>query len=208
MVEFAPVLGAALMSGFIPERGVAFRRRAAEPFLEQAMSAPGKRRLIQRIMGIVPGYKGYLNRDAIRETDAVLRRSVAGKLDSAKLRLNEVVDDLTRAGRLDVLDPLGALQQRLGRVADTIRLAPQGASGRYDNAQINEETLEAIHQADLKSAELAGAVAALANKIRTDDALNDMIKDTQSKLRELEDAFEQRARALESAAGADAQNQT
>jgi len=154
----------------------------------------------EKILGIIPGYKGYRAREAGRESDAILRREIAGKLDKAKLRLNDAVNELTSAGRLDLLDPIGQLQSLLGRLADTIRLAPRGASGWLDDYAIDGQVLDRMYEVDLQVAESAVRLVEQVDGITPGDEAAEQVRAAREAAQSLEDAFERRRELLSGSA--------
>ncbi len=102
----------------------------------------------EKVLGLIPGYEGYRNREALRETDALLRRSIADQLAHGRRALDQIILERTQAGDLLSLDPLGRMQTRMLALAEKIRLAPRGASGMMADHQIKEEQLQKLLRAD------------------------------------------------------------
>jgi hypothetical protein len=104
---------------------------------------------LDKLMGFVPGYRGYAERDARRTADGKLRAHVATRLDAAKRHVHDAITARSREGRMDGLDALDRLGRRLGTCANTIRHAEHGGSGLMDDVVVKAEDLDRVYQEDL-----------------------------------------------------------
>ena len=119
-----------------------------------------KRNVIDGIAGLIPGYRGYAEREARRTSDKLLRESVAAHLIRIQKSVDDVVLRRVDAGQLRGLDELDRLKRELGICADAFRHAPAGGSGLMDDHVIGADDLDRVLQHDL---ELEQAVVALAD---------------------------------------------
>ncbi len=123
--------------------------------------------LLDRLAGLIPGYRGYADRESRRTTDKTLRQSIASQLDRMKRDVDGVVLALTDSGRMDGLADLDRLKREIGACADAIRLAPAGGSGWLDDVVVRAEDLDRAHDHDLTLqqavTDLAGAMALAAS---------------------------------------------
>ena len=121
--------------------------------------------LIDKLAGLIPGYKGYADRETRRADDRALRGHVAARLDAAKAHVDALVRQLTAKGSLGGLDELDALERLLGRCADRTRMASEGETGLMDDVVVKADDLERVHEHDMgldaQVKEAAAAVAAL-----------------------------------------------
>lgn len=120
-----------------------------------------EKNFLEKIADHVPGLKGYRAREERRDTDKRLRDYMAGQLDLARRSLNEAKLALTKAGKLDALDPLDRGERRMQRIADAIRHASYGYSGFFDQVKIREEELDRIYAHDTS---IVGLIADVANR--------------------------------------------
>jgi hypothetical protein len=122
--------------------------------------------LIDKVAGIIPGYKGYADRDARRSTDKMLREGVAAHLIRMCAHVDDVILRSVDAGRLEGLDDLDRLKRQLGTSADAFRHAPAGGSGLMDDIVVTAADLDRVHQHDLElqqsAADLGAALGAAA----------------------------------------------
>lgn len=103
---------------------------------------------LEELIGKIPGYKGYKNRELSREADKLLRGEISAKLSQQKERLLEVERRLSRGGGLLLLGDLDLAVRRLETLSDTVRTATYGYAGLFDAINIREEELGALYEHD------------------------------------------------------------
>jgi hypothetical protein len=102
---------------------------------------------------VLPGYKGYREREDSRNTDALLRDFLAKKLKEGRAQFDEVKAAIAKRGELDLLDPAEKVTQTLSRVIDRLRYANYGFSGKwFGKDKIDVERLEKVHAFDQQTA--------------------------------------------------------
>lgn len=116
--------------------------------------------LLEKLGGLIPGYRGYADRDTRRTADQRLRARVGAILDEVKADLSAMVGRLTDAGRLGDIDAVDGLRRRLGTCADTIRNSPHGGGGMFDATTVMAADLDKVYAHDLGLHEQANALAA------------------------------------------------
>jgi hypothetical protein len=113
---------------------------------------PKKLRLLEKLELIIPGFKGYKEKELRREQDKALRMRLVRALNDLKYDLvgmeEEYPDDLEKVKTLETL--LGRVQ----KLEDKIEHADYGYAGFFDLNHIDEETLDQIYQYDLKMFDL------------------------------------------------------
>jgi two-component sensor histidine kinase len=109
----------------------------------------GGTRFLENLAYLVPGYRGYKEKDLRREEDARLRGRVLAKLQMVKALLEERLGRLSEQSLDSGAEALGRRLRRVEGVADAVRYAPYGFSGFFDAEEIREETLEKILETDL-----------------------------------------------------------
>lgn len=109
----------------------------------------GGTRFLENLAYLVPGYRGYKEKELRREEDARLRSRVLSKLQEGRRLIEERLAKLAE-GALDAhVDVLDRRLRRLEGLADAVRYAPYGFSGFFDAATVREDTLERILETDL-----------------------------------------------------------
>jgi hypothetical protein len=108
---------------------------------------PQKLRLLEKLELIIPGFKGYKEKEIRREQDKALRKRLARALDSLKYDIigmeEEHPDDLKKVKDLEYL--MGRVQ----KLEDKIEHADYGYAGFFDLIHIDEDKLDEIYQHDL-----------------------------------------------------------
>ncbi len=105
--------------------------------------------IIDKLASLVPGYRGYVERESRRIVDKHLRTHVADRLDASKRDLDALALRMTDAGEMSGLGDVDRLKRLIGQCADTLRHASAGESGLMDDRVIKEAELERVHQHDL-----------------------------------------------------------
>ncbi len=117
---------------------------------------------IDSIGNIVPGYRGYKDKEMRRDSDRLLRNSISKLLTDRKPALDTVIADLLKSGKLEHMDRLSQIKRKLDNAAVRIRTAPAGYSGFFDTVQVRAEDLDRLYRFDMnlheKAAEIAGLV--------------------------------------------------
>ena len=109
----------------------------------------GGSRFLENLAYLVPGYRGYKEKELRREEDARLRGRVLAKLQLIRGLLEERIGRLAEQSLDSGVEQLERRLRRVEGVADAVRYAPYGFSGFFDAEQVREETLEQLLETDL-----------------------------------------------------------
>lgn len=106
-----------------------------------------KLRLLERLELIVPGFKGYKEKEIRREQDKALRIQLARALDGFKYDLigmeEEYSEDLKRVKDIETV--IGRVQ----KLTDKVEHADYGYAGFFDLIHIDEDKLDQLYQHDV-----------------------------------------------------------
>lgn len=102
------------------------------------------------LVGKVPGLSGYLDREAARERDKLLRTHTFEKIGGVKDLLDNLKSELLAQKHLGLLDDLDQLTRKLDRARDTHRFDAYGFSGAFDRYAVLEDSLAKLYDYDLK----------------------------------------------------------
>jgi hypothetical protein len=108
-----------------------------------------EKNFLEKIADAIPGLSGYREKENRRTTDKRLREYLATRMDNARKKLSDLKLTLTNQGRLSELGDIGHLENRLTKLADSIRYASYGYSGMFDQLKIRDEELDLLYQHDL-----------------------------------------------------------
>jgi len=112
----------------------------------------------KKILSMIPGFKGYMERQARRDSDKLLRETVAARFEQQWERISAIQRDFIASGDIQYLDDLEGAAIKLRTFADRVRRATRGYSGLFDAVKINEEELQQLYQYDSEMLELAEEV--------------------------------------------------
>jgi len=118
----------------------------------------GLRNIIEKIAYHIPGYAGYQKRERRRETDHLYRMYLVEKMREIKRIFDEVSNQITNMGNLDLLKPVDRIYKKLEKVTDKIRFADHGYKGFFDVVSVDFPELEKLYNFDLSLNEDIGAI--------------------------------------------------
>ncbi len=121
-----------------------------------------RRRVLERLVGLIPGYQRYQQLEKRRDADRMNREILYGELKAQQDKLESLALNITKSNKLDNLEDLDRAVRKLRTAADRIRLADYGVSGFFDAAKIEEEELDRMYEFDLS---LGEQVKAITNKV-------------------------------------------
>jgi hypothetical protein len=161
----------------------------------------GERGLLEKIMGYIPGYHGYKEKELRRESDRLVRMDVVNRLKDAKTVFRRRFADPEAVQKLGANSyKFDALTYRLDRVTQRIDRAVAGYAGMFDAIKVKEDKLDSVIQHDLSLIEKAESIKEDVEKVAsmepgTDDwktAMDAVI----SKVEDLDKLVDERANLL------------
>ncbi len=130
------------------------------------------RNLIEKIGAIIPGFKGYMNRNARRDADKLLRETVANRFEQQWSRISELQRQMIEQGSVETVDNLEAAAIKLRTLIDRIRTAAYGYAGFFDAVKVDEPELLKLYQFDEalldRAVQLGAAVDNVASSFGSD----------------------------------------
>lgn len=112
----------------------------------------------KRLGSLIPGFKGYIERQNRRDADKLLRDTVARRFDEQWRRASQLQVEMVSGGLISYVDDMERAVLQLRTFIDRLSTAPRGYSGLFDAVKINEKELEAIYQYDAAFFDLAEQV--------------------------------------------------
>lgn len=107
----------------------------------------------------IPGFGGYLEMEDRRESDHLVRKWMADRLQQSKRGLDETIRQLVDTGNLDALSSWERVRTRLDGFINKIRGAERGYSGFFGFVKVNEDVLAQVYNSDLVLVEDIRALA-------------------------------------------------
>ena len=102
----------------------------------------------ENLVGKIPGYKGYKDKELRRQADKLLREKIADEIDGQRRRLGEQQMELINSGLIEYTDDLDRAVIKLQTLVDRVRTASYGYRGFFDAVKVKEEQLDALYAFD------------------------------------------------------------
>ena len=85
----------------------------------------------KKILSYIPGFKGYMERQARRDSDKLLRETIADRFEQQWGRVSALQRELIASGDIQYVDDLEAAAIKLRAFIDRVRRATRGYSGLF-----------------------------------------------------------------------------
>jgi hypothetical protein len=109
--------------------------------------------MFDKIGSLIPGYKGYAERDGRRNCDKILRDSISTQLCESENNIFSQMKDALKIKDKSKINELEEVRKEANTFLSRVKFAPYGATGFFGDNQIKEEELFSIYQYDLDLAE-------------------------------------------------------
>ena len=122
----------------------------------------GEKSFLERLMGYIPGYHGYKEKELRRESDRLVRMEVVNKLKAAKTSIRRAFTSPAAVQKLSPEDAskYDTLTYRLDRITQRVDRAVAGYAGVFDAIKVREDKLDSVMQVDVNFVEKAEAIRA------------------------------------------------
>lgn len=151
--------------------------------------------VFKKILDKVPGFKGYIERQARRDSDKLLRDTIFRRFRELEGRVSEVQREFIGQGELMYVDDLEAAAVRLRTFADRVRTAPRGYSSLFEAVKIGEAELQSIYEYDAALLEMGDTVSRALDNVQASvgtDGLQAALRNLESTARQCIEAYERR----------------
>ena len=116
--------------------------------MPEPMKHAEDRNAFETVLRYIPGFRGYLEKEYRRESDALQRQWLSDRLDRSKRGLDDFGRSLVEAGKLDEVVQCDRLRGRIDKLSSRIRGAMKGYSGIFDLVRIDESVLDEVYRFD------------------------------------------------------------
>jgi hypothetical protein len=155
--------------------------------------------IFKKLLGKIPGFSGYIDRNNRRTADKLLRETIANRFDALGQRISGLQRDLISQGGLAWVDDLEASALKLRQFMDRVRTASYGYAGFFDAVKVKSEELAQIYQYDLalmtSGDEVERAIENVEASIGT-DGLAASIRNLTQKSQECVSLFDKRSEVI------------
>ena len=152
-----------------------------------------------KLLGKIPGFKGYMDRGNRRSADKILRETISARFDGFGQRVSSLQRDLISQGGLAYVDDLEAAAIKLRTFTDRVKTASYGYAGFFDAIKIRSEELAQLYQYDLTLMESGDEVERAIDNVEASigtDALNATIRSLVQASQKCVEAFDKRAQVI------------
>jgi len=160
-----------------------------------------------KLLGKIPGFNGYFDREQRRSADKLLRETVAARYEEQWRRVSSLQRDLISQGGLAYVDDLEAAAIKLRQFVDRIKTASYGYAGFFDAVKIQSEELESLYQYDLWLLTLIDEIGRAIDNVESSigtDGLPASIRHLTRLAQESVEAYNKRAEVILGGAGSQA----
>jgi len=156
----------------------------------------GARGTLETLIGKIPGYHGYKEKEMRREADKLLRTHLSQRFQEQRTKLSNVQNQLASEGKLEHMGLLERTMLQLQLLIDRLKVAEYGYAGLFDAVRVKEEQLDALYTYDnaLTSSveQLAGKMDRLAIAAMSGEELTPLANDALLLLQELNTTLDRR----------------
>jgi len=109
--------------------------------------------VFDKIGALIPGYKGYAERDGRRNCDKILRDSIAAELSECEKNFYSQMTAALKIKDKTLMNEIEEVRKETNTFLSRVKFAPYGATSFFGDNQIKEDELFQIYQHDLDLAE-------------------------------------------------------
>lgn len=158
------------------------------------LSHSESRNPIEAILKYIPGFRGYLQREYRRESDALVRKHMDNCLQNTKQSVDRFARVTIDKGLLEHAAQADRIKNAIDTLQNRMRSAVRGYSAVFDYVRVQREELDRVLQLDLQlsreAEKLQAAAAALGEETTSLTGISDSVA-------ELSSAYDQRRQILE-----------
>jgi len=160
-------------------------------------------KLLERLMLVLPGFRGYKLREQRREADRIVRNHIYDTLEHSRDDLSRCFQTVNDSKLTELIEPMNRLIAKLDRVAQKVNHASYGYSGFFDSIKIEEPELDRMIAFDTKLMDEVKKFSEMAASFRNelDEGRLENVRIVEQQLgdavRSLELTFDQRKSVIE-----------
>ena len=95
--------------------------------------------VFDKIGSLIPGYKGYAERDGRRNCDKILRDSISSMLTESEKNIYSLMKDALKIKDKSKMNELEEVRKETNTLLSKVKFAPYGATSFFSDNQIKEE---------------------------------------------------------------------
>ncbi len=110
--------------------------------------------IFDKIGSLIPGYRGYAEREGRRQCDKILRDNIASMMTICEKSIKAKLTHEIKQKKYDSINIWEECRKQMDTLVSKIKYAPYGESAFSSSSQIKEEELLEIYRKDLKIIEI------------------------------------------------------
>jgi len=157
--------------------------------------------IFKKLLSKIPGFKGYMERQARRDSDKLLRDTIFQRFRELEGRISALQSEFINMGEIAYIDDLEASAIKLRTFADRIRTAPRGYSSLFEAVKINEDELAKLYEYDAALMDMGDKVSGGIDNVQSSvgtDGLPAALRHLEQLARECVEAYERREQVVAS----------
>ncbi len=155
----------------------------------------GSEDVFKKIVAKIPGFKGYIERQARRDSDKMVRDTIFNRFRELEGHVSAIQRDFISQGDIKYVDELEASAIKLRTFADRVHTASRGYSGVFDAVKVNEAELAKLYEYDSAMLDLVDQVGKAIDNIEASvgtDGLPAAMRNLESISRQCIEIFDRR----------------
>lgn len=120
---------------------------------------------LQKLWEKLPGVGGYEKLEDRRDTDKLVRESIAQRFEEQWNRLNTIQRELAKGAGILYIGDVDSAALKVRRFIDKIKTAAYGYAGATDAIHVDESVLQQMYDYDLYLFNLSDSVKAAVDKL-------------------------------------------
>lgn len=157
--------------------------------------------LFKKILSKIPGFKGYMERQARRDSDKILRDTIFQRFRELEGRISALQSEFIDHGDIAYVDDLEGAAIKIRTFADRIRTAPRGYSSLFEAVKINEAELAKLYEYDAALLDMGDKVNEAIDNVQASvgtEGLPASLRNLETLTRECVGAYERREQVVAS----------
>lgn len=153
---------------------------------------------LEKLELIIPGFKGYKQKELLREDDKLIRNYLYKRIKEAEETIRSYLND-SLDGKIPIsVSELSAVAKDLNSLSTRIRISPSGYSGYFDRLKVTEKELEQLKKLDIELVSRCDEVVSLTYKVKENASL---ITELREKVRAVSSSVSERNQVFEVSKG-------
>jgi len=122
---------------------------------------------IKKVQRYIPGFRGYLQKDEMRDADRMLRMQLSQKISIARRNLEEAMAAVREKGLVVEISRIESALNSLKRISSEIGYADTGYSWMASDSEIVQDDVEKLYEYDAGLLEQMTLILGVSSEFRS-----------------------------------------